>query len=376
MEMNDKPKLTKGTATDDVLAIGKLNFIGNIIPNSWYDKLKLESGKTDSVSLLLLSEIVYWYRPAEVRSEKGNSYSFNKRFKSDLLQKGYTDLSNKFGFSTKQIRESLKRLESMGLIKRVFRTIIIGDTPAPNGMFIQIFPNAIAALTEENHDDITCDEDTHPSFPQRKDTPHQSGKGILPSRETYPSPKGKTSFPEGKDIQRIQLEITSKNRGGAPPPARSPRPPPQKSRSRAGPDNGVSEGEDDGSIPPHKNPSAGEVGEGKKNQGAEGPENKNPETESPETGAGIEKDPEGELDDKPNSTARCEERFHAPWPKGDWGQADRRFLNSPEGVKLRQILNGAGIEPERWVDFLHYWAKESQFANWKGNEAWKQKTDI
>ena len=48
--------------TSTVDAIGKMNFQGHTIPHSWYDCIKLPSGKTDMVAIALLSDIVYWYR--------------------------------------------------------------------------------------------------------------------------------------------------------------------------------------------------------------------------------------------------------------------------------------------------------------------------
>ncbi len=107
-----------------VQAIGEMHFEGNVIPSEWFQHLKLETGKPDTNAILLLSDIVYWYRPTLVRDENsGQLIKRRKKFKADLLQKSYSDYETFFGFSKKQCREAMIRLENFGLIKRVFRSV-------------------------------------------------------------------------------------------------------------------------------------------------------------------------------------------------------------------------------------------------------------
>ena len=78
-----------------------LNITGNIIPMSWFktfsaprktDKKNGFSGKIKLLAINILADIVYWYRPVEVRDEKtGFVIGYKKKFKSDLLQKNYDD---------------------------------------------------------------------------------------------------------------------------------------------------------------------------------------------------------------------------------------------------------------------------------------------
>ncbi len=152
-----------GNATQEVLKLGKVHLEGNITPHTWYQNIRLESGSVDSISITLLSEIVYWYRPTYINDEiTGMPKAINKKFKKDALQKRKKDLANKFGYSEKQVQQSLLRLEKMGLIRREFRTITQKDGAIlPNTMFIHIFPDAIQEITEfrvirTNHQD---DED-------------------------------------------------------------------------------------------------------------------------------------------------------------------------------------------------------------------------
>lgn len=171
--------LSTGNAIVDEL--GKLNLQGNIIPHAWYQTLKLKSGKPDTVSMLLLSDFIYWYRPTYLRDEEtGQLAMMKKKFKGDLLQKSYKQLTEQFGFSDKQIRESLKRLEEKGVLTRVFKTVDSSMGKLPNTMFIELHVSEIVK---------TC-------FPKSKE--------VLPYRETPIALEGNT-------ITKITTESTTQN---------------------------------------------------------------------------------------------------------------------------------------------------------------------
>jgi hypothetical protein len=109
---------------------------------------KLANEKPDIISILILADIVYWYRPSTVRDEaSGRVIEHRKKFKADLLQRSYKEFESQFGLSRDQIRDSLQRLEQVGLIKRIFRNIDSQNTTLYNVMFIQIFPSKIIEIT-------------------------------------------------------------------------------------------------------------------------------------------------------------------------------------------------------------------------------------
>jgi len=78
--------VTRGSGHPVVDALGQMGFQGNIIPRSWYANIKKPSGKPDVVAITLLSEIVWWYRPKEVRDEETLGSRWVKKFDADLLQ--------------------------------------------------------------------------------------------------------------------------------------------------------------------------------------------------------------------------------------------------------------------------------------------------
>ena len=63
-----KVKLT--TENSIVNAVGKMAFTGNVIPESWYKTVVSANGRVNLLAVNLLGEIVYWYRPMEVRDER------------------------------------------------------------------------------------------------------------------------------------------------------------------------------------------------------------------------------------------------------------------------------------------------------------------
>lgn len=101
--------LKTGNETTDSL-IG-VRFTGNVIHQNWYKTILMDNGKPDAISIMILADIVYWYRPSEIRDEiTGRTIGFSKKFKSDLLQRTYESFSEQMGFTKRQVQESIKRL--------------------------------------------------------------------------------------------------------------------------------------------------------------------------------------------------------------------------------------------------------------------------
>lgn len=112
------------TGIPQVDKMGKLNISGNITPNIWYRTILTETGKPYYLAISILSDIVYWYKPAEIRDEHtGMVIGWKKRFKHDLLQRSYAELESMFGENRRTITRALVALEEMGIIKREFRDI-------------------------------------------------------------------------------------------------------------------------------------------------------------------------------------------------------------------------------------------------------------
>lgn len=126
-----------GNETCDAL-IG-VEWTGNILHSYWFKTIIKENGKADFIAINLLAEIVYWYRPMQIRDEEtGHVIGYRKRFKDDLLQRSYDAFAAEFGLSKGQVTDAIIRLEKIGIITRVFRSISLSDRVLNNVLFIDL----------------------------------------------------------------------------------------------------------------------------------------------------------------------------------------------------------------------------------------------
>lgn len=134
--------------TPTVAAIGQLHFEGNIIPHTWYKAIAFENGKADLNAIIILAEIVYWYRPTIVRDETtGEIVASRKKFKADKLQRSYQSFADQFGITRRQCEDAIARLVSHGLITKETRTV---DTPAGkvgNVLFLEPIVTALQRIS-------------------------------------------------------------------------------------------------------------------------------------------------------------------------------------------------------------------------------------
>ena len=140
--------LIENTTTKVVDEIGKMNFEGNIIPHSWYKSILKESNKPDTIGIIILSDIVYWYRPTVVRDEAtGSILKVKKKFKADKLQRSYDQLSEQFGFSKRQVRDAIYRLKKLGLIEIELRNLKVNGRDLNNVLYLEPVPERISNIT-------------------------------------------------------------------------------------------------------------------------------------------------------------------------------------------------------------------------------------
>lgn len=147
------------TATQTVVQIGQMNFTGNVIPHTWYQhirKTSMHSAGKGGVreidrpyleAIVILSDIIYWYRPQILRDETtGQVVAINRRFKADKLQRSYQQLADMFGLGKDQARDAVKFLEKAGLITTEFRTLIVQGVKLSNVLYIEPVPTMIAKI--------------------------------------------------------------------------------------------------------------------------------------------------------------------------------------------------------------------------------------
>lgn len=138
------------TGNEMVDGVGKLNITGNIIPDTWYRKITYSNGKPCLNAIIILSDIVYWYRPVEIRDERtGLLRGYKKKFKNDMLQRSYDDLANKFGLTKRQVKDAVDILVDMGVVIREFRNFTAGGMKLCNVTFLGISVRELEKITFE-----------------------------------------------------------------------------------------------------------------------------------------------------------------------------------------------------------------------------------
>ncbi len=128
----------------DVSNLRGFRMIGNIIATSWYEHVRLPNGKPDTNALLLLAEIVYWFRPIE------DGEPIKQKFMHDKLHLSYKQIENKFGLTHRQTHDALWRLRDAGFItveERGFRT---EEGDWHRRLFINLNSDAVKAITHDS----------------------------------------------------------------------------------------------------------------------------------------------------------------------------------------------------------------------------------
>ena len=136
------------TGNETVDQLSQMRITGNVIPSAWYQTIRKESGKPYLNAIVILADIVYWYRAAEVRSEgTGELVGYKKKFKADLLQRNYQQIADQFGISKRDASNAVVELEKLGVVKRVFRKLNMGGIIIPNVLFLALDVEVLRRLT-------------------------------------------------------------------------------------------------------------------------------------------------------------------------------------------------------------------------------------
>jgi len=146
------PQQKDNSPTPTVLAVAQMAFEGHVIPHTWYDHITYTTDggaeRVDLQAIIILSDIVYWYRPKRVMDEEtGKLLRLERRFSADKLQRNYQQLSEQFGLSKNQAARAVKRLRDLGLVTMEFRTVETSKGNIPNVLFLEPVPERLAEIT-------------------------------------------------------------------------------------------------------------------------------------------------------------------------------------------------------------------------------------
>ncbi len=173
------------TGNETVDQLSQMRITGNVIPSAWYQTIRKESGKPYLNAIVILADIVYWYRAAEVRSEgTGELVGYKKKFKADLLQRNYQQIADQFGISKRDASNAIVELEKLGVVRRVFRKLNMGGIIIPNVLFLALDVEVLKRLT----------------FPE--DGELDGGKGRINGWEEGKAEYGEKEAGEGKNGEK------------------------------------------------------------------------------------------------------------------------------------------------------------------------------
>ncbi len=182
--------LSSGNSIVDTM--GTINITGNVVPTIWYRTVLKDNGKPYLLAIAILADIVYWYRPTEVRDQNsGQITGWKKRFSEDILRQSYQYYAELFGESKKTVKTAIDRLEELKVVKRDFRTVSFGEGLISNNvMYLELIPSKVYELTYPE-EEPGMDRQTNPypagvgnktggSLPTNPDTPMENfgGRGI------------------------------------------------------------------------------------------------------------------------------------------------------------------------------------------------------
>lgn len=201
--------MIKNTGNGIVDAMSRLNISGNVIPHSWMKTVTMESGKPDTKAIMLLADIVYWYRPSEVRAESGELVGYKKRFQADLLQRSYSQIEQVFGFTKKEAQRALQTLERLDVVHKIFRTENIGGTRHNNIMYLSLNVEALERLTYPDTAEVTTliPAKLRPSLPQSHEASYRE---VTTNTET----STETSTGTTKERDKGKIAATPLSRSG------------------------------------------------------------------------------------------------------------------------------------------------------------------
>ena len=222
-----------------VLAMSQIQITGNVIPVSWYqyvchhkgevykhtsdgESLVYKSDKPYPIAILLLAEIVYWYRPIEIRDEAtGEFIEYRKKFKSDKLQRSYDSFAKQFGLTKTQVKLALKFLQNkVGVIDLEFRTITIeDDIKLGNVLFIGLNIDRLAEISTplSRNSYIGVHEFLHTNTKNTTENTNTIAKNK--KRSSRVRTKSKPKRPKSQRIKNLELleNLFANLRGVAPP---------------------------------------------------------------------------------------------------------------------------------------------------------------
>lgn len=157
------------TGNPTVDRMGCMQLTGYVIPVSWYRTIRKPNGRSNLAAVLILADIVYWYRAVEVRDEMAGRFIIREKLQTDTLQRSCQELADQFGLTRRGVRNTITELEQMGVIRRISQTQGLDSRAGSDVMFLELNMDVLMKLTYP--------EELKEALPEAKErwSPLQSG---------------------------------------------------------------------------------------------------------------------------------------------------------------------------------------------------------
>lgn len=176
-----------GSGNDTVDRMTNFGITGNVIPHAWYKTIVKDNGRPHLLAIELLADIVYWYRPQEIRDEHtGHLLRYQKKFSGDMLQKSYDQYAAFFGEKKRIIKEAMDVLVKLGVVKRQLRTIETDSVKLPNIMFLDLDVDRLFALTYPEETSVVDNLSTEK---RKKEKTEENPVKSYPPVDNFETPK-------------------------------------------------------------------------------------------------------------------------------------------------------------------------------------------
>ncbi len=178
-----KPQLSKVAE-----AVSQMRLEGNIHPTSWFHepRLKFPGGKTNLAAIVILADVMGWYRILEIRDERtGKTIERRQLFEADKLQKNYSDYAAELGLTKRTLQDALKFLARQNFITLEYRTVDTRFGRLPNIVFIEPVVEEVAKITHPARQ-------TREGLPLKRKTPRVPTENVSRANGEAPMPKRET----------------------------------------------------------------------------------------------------------------------------------------------------------------------------------------
>jgi len=131
----------------------------NLVPHFWFYKIVDKQGNPDLTSIMILSEILGWFRCLS----KPHIYDSTNQSLPELvngkLAISYDFLANKLNFQKERIRRKLVSLETLGFLSREIENIALEDGSRINQLFISLDQDFFQSCFRSPEHDIRVGND-------------------------------------------------------------------------------------------------------------------------------------------------------------------------------------------------------------------------